>query len=115
MRQPRARTREAPTKEAIVTRSGARARRSYSYQQQCQAHAPADAESRESQLRLSLLHFVNERGGDANPGTADRMAQRDRAAVDVQTIGGKLQLAIAGDHLRGECFVQLDQIDLVHR
>ena len=41
------------------------------------------------------------------------MAQRNRAAVDVQLLGIELQVAIAGDYLRGKCFVQFDQIDLV--
>ena len=43
------------------------------------------------------------------------MAERDRAAVDVQPLRIDRQLAQAGEHLRGERFVQLDEIDLVER
>ena len=43
------------------------------------------------------------------------MAERDRAAVDVQPFGIDRQLLQAGEHLRGERFVQLDEIDLVER
>ena len=43
------------------------------------------------------------------------MTERDRAAVDVQPIGIDRQLLQAGQHLRGERFVQLDEIDLVER
>ena len=43
------------------------------------------------------------------------MPERDRAAVDVQAIGVDRQFTQAGERLRGECFVQLDQIDLIER
>ena len=43
------------------------------------------------------------------------MAERDRAAVDVQPLGIDRQLAQAREHLRGERLVQLDEIDLVER
>ena len=43
------------------------------------------------------------------------MAERDRAAVDVQPVGIDRQLLQAGEHLRGERLVQLDEIDLIER
>ena len=43
------------------------------------------------------------------------MAERDGAAVDVQPFRIDRQLAQARQHLRGERFVQLDQIDLLER
>ena len=43
------------------------------------------------------------------------MAERDRAAVHVQAIRIDRQLAQAGEHLRRERFVQLDEIDLIER
>ena len=43
------------------------------------------------------------------------MAERDRAAVDVQAVGIHRQLFQAGEHLRGERFIQLDEIDLIER
>src|SRR3989442_15649920 len=43
------------------------------------------------------------------------MAERDRAAVDVDAGGIELELADTGDRLSRERFVQLDLIDLVDR
>src|SRR5207302_9568644 len=43
------------------------------------------------------------------------MAERDRPAIDVETLRIDGQLAEAGEHLRGEGFIELDQIDLVER
>ena len=43
------------------------------------------------------------------------MAQRDGAAVDVEPIGIDRQLFEAGEHLRGEGFIQLDEVDLIER
>ncbi len=43
----------------------------------------------------------------------ERMPERDRAAVDVQTIGIDRQFAQAGEHLRGERLVQLHEIHLL--
>ena len=44
---------------------------------------------------------------------AVRMADRDRAAVDVQLLGIDAELVAAVDHLHGERFVQLPQVDVV--
>src|SRR3989442_9446147 len=41
------------------------------------------------------------------------MTQRDRPAVDIHFRRVELELAHAGDRLRGEGLVQLDEIDLV--
>ena len=43
------------------------------------------------------------------------MADRNRAAVDVQFFVRDAQLALAGEHLRGERLVQLEQVDAVER
>ena len=43
------------------------------------------------------------------------MAERDRAAVDVQPLRIDRQLLQAREHLRGERLVQLDEIDLIER
>src|SRR5690242_8835606 len=93
----------------------ATAETSYALQQKRESHAAADAEGGESEPGLSFLHLVQQRSRDANSSAADRMAQRDGAAVDVQAIGTKAQLAITRDHLRGKSFVQLDEIDLGKR
>ena len=40
------------------------------------------------------------------------MAERDASAEEVQPVPVELQLAFAGDHLRGERLVDLDQVDV---
>src|SRR5262245_56356110 len=40
------------------------------------------------------------------------MSQGDGASVYVELFGIEVQLAIAGQHLRGERFVQFDQIEI---
>ena len=47
------------------------------------------------------------------PGAAQRMPQRDRAAVDIHLAPDPARLLDHGQRLRGESFVQLDQVDLV--
>src|SRR3546814_7337390 len=47
------------------------------------AHAAADAERGERLLRVAALHLVKEGHEDAGARGADRMAERDGAAVDV--------------------------------
>src|SRR6202011_1721072 len=49
----------------------------------CDAHAAADAERREPLLDVALLHLVEQRHEHPRPGSADRMSDRDGAAVDV--------------------------------
>jgi hypothetical protein len=44
-----------------------------------------------------------------------RAAERDRAAVDVELLQGDPELARAGERLRGECLVDLDEVDVVDR
>src|SRR5262245_34571086 len=41
------------------------------------AHAAADAQRGEALLRITLLHFMQQRHEDAGAGGADRMADRD--------------------------------------
>ena len=53
--------------------------------------------------------LVDQRGGDARACGADRMPQRDRAAIRIQAGAIESEIAIARDHLRGESFVQLDR------
>ncbi len=40
------------------------------------------------------------------------MAERDRASVDVEFLVVEMQLAVAGQDLRGEGFVEFDQIEV---
>ena len=52
---------------------------------------------------------------EAGAGAAERVAEGDRAAVDVEPLLVDPQLAGAGEDLGGEGLVQLDQVDLVER
>src|SRR6476661_2349437 len=47
------------------------------------AHAAADAESGEALLGAAALHFMQQRREHARAGRADRVTDRDGAAVDV--------------------------------
>src|SRR5579859_5228933 len=47
------------------------------------AHAAADAQGRQPLLGITLLHFVQQRDQDPGARCADRMAERDGAAIDV--------------------------------
>src|SRR3546814_18642188 len=51
------------------------------------AHAAADAQGRKTLLRIVLLHLIEQGDQHARARCADRMADRDRAAVDVD-LGG---------------------------
>ncbi len=60
-------------------------------------------------------HFVEERRREARAGAAERVAERDGAAVDVQAIGIDVEFAEAGQDLHGEGLVQFDEIDVLER
>ena len=51
--------------------------------------------------------------GEAGAGAAERVAEGDRAAVDVEALLVDAELAGAGEDLGGEGLVELDQVDLV--
>ena len=53
--------------------------------------------------------------GEAGAGAAERVAEGDRAAVDVEPLLVDAELADAGEDLGGEGLVELDQVDLVER
>src|SRR6267154_3623022 len=48
------------------------------------AHAAADAERGQALLGVALLHLVEQRGEHARARGADRVTERDRAAIDVE-------------------------------
>ena len=52
---------------------------------------------------------------EARPGHPDRMAEGDRTAVDVGDLVGDAELGHRGDADCGECFVELEQIDVANR
>src|SRR5215217_8517247 len=56
------------------------------------AHAAADAEGRGPFLGARALHLVQQGGQDPCAGGADRVADGDRAAIDVGLLGIEAQL-----------------------
>src|SRR3546814_15011383 len=63
----------------------------------------------------TLVRSLDERVADAAlAGHADRVAARDRAAVDVERFSGDAELVAAIEHLHLERLVELPQPDVVH-
>src|SRR5579859_2010483 len=74
------------------------------------ALADADAHRRQPQAGLAPLHLLEQGRQDARPGAAQRMAQGNRAAVDVGALVVQPQRAHALKRLDGERLVEFDQI-----
>src|SRR4051794_37284101 len=62
----------------------------------------ADAEGGDAVASAPAPELPGERGDQASSRAAQRVPQRDRAAVDVESLLVDPELAHAGDHLRGE-------------
>src|SRR6185369_12623794 len=78
------------------------------------ALADADAHGCQGKLPAPLLHAVHRRQGQPRAAHAERMAERDRAAMRIDEVGVVLdaQLPQTGYALRGEGFIELDQIEV---
>ena len=79
------------------------------------AHAAADAERGEALLGVALLHLVEQGGQDAGAAGADRVADGDGAAVDVDLVGVPAELLADRERLGGEGLVGLDQVEVGDR
>ena len=79
------------------------------------ALADTDAHGGKAVAAAALAHFMDQRRHDARAAATERMAEGNGTAVDVQLIGSMPSSARAGENLRGESFVQFDQIDLLDR
>src|SRR5262249_47795061 len=77
------------------------------------AHAAADAQRREAFFGVAFLHFVQQGHEHARAGGADRMTDRNRAAVDVDLGGIPAEVLVDRAGLGGERLVRLDQIEVV--
>ena len=55
---------------------------------------------------------VHERGQDARPARANRVSERDRAAMNVDLAGIEAELAHDRQRLGSERFVELDEIEI---
>src|SRR5262249_44984217 len=77
------------------------------------ALAAADAHGDHAPLRLAPTAFLQDVAGETRAGHAERMADRDRAAVDVVLLGIDAELVARIEALAGEGFVELPDIDVV--
>ena len=77
------------------------------------AHAAADAHGDHAVAGVAALHFAQQRRGELGAGAAQRMAERNGAAVDVHLLGIETERANDGQRLCGKSLIQLDDADVV--
>src|ERR1700690_1266992 len=77
------------------------------------AHAAADAERGQALLGVAPLHLVQERHQNARTGRPDRMAERDRPAIDVDLGGVPAEILVDRASLGREGLVGLDEIEVL--
>ena len=77
------------------------------------ALAAADAGAGNSIAAAATTKFEQQREDEARSGGAERMAERDGAAVDVGFVAVKAKKLFDGEILRSESFVHFDQVDLI--
>src|SRR5579872_7603590 len=75
----------------------------------------ADAGGRDAARLTAAAELQNERQQQARAAHAERMAERDRAAVHVHAIAIQAELLFDGEILAGERLVDLEQIDVRER
>src|SRR3954454_3672297 len=76
--------------------------------------AAAAAHRHQPHLLVGALHLVQERRYEAGAGRAERVAEGDRPAVDVDPVHVRFELATPGADDRGEGLVDLAEVDVVH-
>src|SRR5947207_3722961 len=81
--------------------------------ERARAEAAPAAHRHEADLLVGALELVQQRRDQPRAGRPERMAQGDRAAVHVDLVHVRLELATPGRDHRGEGLVDLDQIDVV--
>src|SRR3954454_8865108 len=75
--------------------------------------ADADADRGDRHAAAPALELVRRVADDAAARAAERVADRDRAAVDVDLLGIEVAPQLqAGEALRGEGLVELDDVDV---
>src|SRR5687768_8051977 len=86
---------------------------SYALEDRGGAHAAADAHGHESVPDIAAPHLVEQCRRQLGAGTTQRVAEGDRATVDIQPLRIDRQLAQAREDLHGERLIELDQVDLI--
>src|SRR5450631_730656 len=77
------------------------------------SHSTADAERGKPLLGVPFLHLVEQRGQYARAGGADRMADGDGAAIDVDLGRIPAEVLIDRASLRRESFIRFDQVEVL--
>lgn len=72
----------------------------------------ANAQRREAFLSVAFDHFVQQGDQHAAAGAADRVAEGDGAAIDVDLAGVPVEFLANCQGLRGEGFVGFDQVQV---
>src|SRR5207244_728811 len=85
------------------------------FKQACAALAAADAHRNDAPLGLAPAAFLQDVAGETRAGHAERVPDRDRAAVDIVLLGVDAELVTRIQALAGEGFVELPEIDVVDR
>src|SRR4051794_21282760 len=76
------------------------------------AHAAADAQRDQRRRLVGALQFVEHGAQYHGAGSTERMAERDRAAIDVDLGAIDIEGLHVAQHDRRKGFVQLEQIDI---
>src|SRR5882762_2913265 len=74
--------------------------------------AAALAHGLQAITRSAPFQLVKERGHEPGARRPERVSEGNRATVDVDARRIRVQVALPGEHHRGEGFVDLDQIDV---
>src|SRR5688500_16157156 len=73
----------------------------------------ADARGSQPVALLAAAQLVQDREHETRAGRAERMAERDRAAVDVELLHVEVELFRNGKDLPGKGLVDLDEVDVL--
>src|SRR5439155_26666166 len=87
---------------------------SYEFYDATLTRTDANAQRGEPMAHVAAPHLVHERRQDARAGAAERVPERDRAAVHVGGLMREPQFAHDGQRLHGEGLVEFDQADVFH-
>src|SRR5688500_817722 len=101
-----------PATHSVTIRHSLFATRLLPLQAHGDAHAAADAERGQALPGVAPAHLVQERDEDAGARRADRMADRDRAAVDVHDLRVPAHVLVDRERLGREGLVGLHELEV---
>src|SRR5215813_3001154 len=97
---------------AVFTKSLPLSRSVDDFKQARSAHAATDAHGHHAVFRLAPPALDQDVAGEPRAGHAVGMADRDRAAIDVELVRIDAELVAAVDHLHGIGLVELPEVDV---